>query len=161
MAQDIHDYAPMSASLTFDERISGQWRDFLILVARVLIGLIFVAGGWGKVTGVESFITGLDRRGVPAASLLGYVGAFSEFLGGIAIVFGAGTRYAALLILLFTIIASLISHRYWEFTDPAQYRQQHTQFYKNVTMMGGMVLLFVTGGGRFSIDGLFRGRHRD
>ena len=35
---------------------------------------------------------------------------------------------------------------------------QHTQFWKNVTMMGGLVLLFVTAGGRFSLDGLLRRR---
>ena len=159
MAHDTHEYAPPSAHLTYAERINTQWRDFLILIARVLIGLIFVTGGWAKVTAVGAFSASLERRGVPAASLLGYVGALSEFLGGIGIMFGVATRYAALLILVFTIIASLVSHRYWEFTDAAQYRQQRTQFYKNVTMMGGMLLLFITGGGRFSVDALF-GRHR-
>ena len=152
MANNIDYSTEPSAYLRYDERISAQWRDFLILVARVSIGLIFVMGGWSKVTGVESFTASLGRRGVPAATLLGYMGALSEFLGGVAIIFGFATRYAALLILLFTIIATLISHRFWEFNDPAAYRQQHTQFFKNLTTMGGTILLFVTGGGRLSID---------
>ena len=154
MAQDVHDYVPSSAHLTFDERISAQWRDFLILVARVLIGWIFVVGGWGKVTAVGGFTASLERRGIPAAGLLGYVGAYSEFLGGLTIIFGIATRYAALLIFLFVLVATLISHRFWEYSDPAAYRQQNTQFFKNVTIMGGTMLLFVTGSGRMSVDRL-------
>ena len=48
-----------------------------------------------------------------------------------------------------------IGHRYWEFTG-ANYRAQHTQFWKNISMIGGQVLLFVTAGGRYSIDALLR-----
>jgi putative oxidoreductase len=150
-------YRPFSHA----ERVSAQWRDFLLLVARVMLGWIFVLSGWGKVLDVDRFIAGLERQNVPAATVLGYVGAISEFLGGLAILIGLSTRYAALLILLFTIVATLISHRYWEFTDPAAHRQQHTQFLKNLSIMGGTVLLFITGGGRFSIDGLLTRRRPD
>ncbi len=62
--------------------------------------------------------------------------------------------------LLFIIIASFSSHRYWDFADATQRAQQHGQFWKNVSMMGGQVLLFVTGAGRWSVDWLLA-RKRD
>src|SRR6266853_825538 len=49
--------------------------------------------------------------------------------------------------------ATLIGHRYWELTDAALRRMQQSHFAKNVTIIGGLVLLFVTGAGRFSVDG--------
>ena len=70
---------------------------------------------------------------------------------------GVATRYSALLMIVFTIVATLIGHRYWELTDAAARRMQQSHFAKNLTIVGGLVLLFVTAGGRFSIDGL-RGR---
>ena len=71
------------------------------------------------------------------------------------------TAYAALLMVAFTIMATATSHRFWQFSDPALYRAQSTNFWKNVSMMGGMILLFVTAGGHYSLDQLFRGRVRE
>jgi hypothetical protein len=67
-----------------------------------------------------------------------------EFICGVGVIFGIATGYAALLMLVFTIVATGISHRYWQYTDPAQFRNQSSNFWKNVSMMGGMLLLFVT-----------------
>jgi putative oxidoreductase len=56
--------------------------------------------------------------------------------------------------LFFTIVASFSSHAFWTFEDAARRAQQHTQFWKNTTMKGGLLLLFVTAGGRYSLDWL-------
>lgn len=76
-------------------------------------------------------------------------------LCGALILLGAATRYAALLVLLFTIIATFSSHRYWTYPE-AQQANQSSHFWKNISMMGGQVLLFVTAGGRYSIDALLK-----
>jgi putative oxidoreductase len=136
--------------LTYTDGLAAQWQDFLILLARLLIGWIYVQSGWGKLMNISGFVATMPRRGLP--EFLGYIAPFVEFIGGLCILLGFATRYSALLILLFTIIASFSSHRYWTFTDPAQYGAQHTQFWKNVAMKGGLVLLFITGGGRLSLD---------
>src|SRR5262245_25961115 len=94
----------------------------------------------------------MPRRGLPG--WLGYVAAPVEFFGGIALILGLATRYAAALLLMFVIIATLSSHRYWEFAEAAPRRAQDTNFYKNLAIMGGLVFAFVTAGGRFSIDRL-------
>jgi len=56
-------------------------------------------------------------------------------------------------LIIFTIAATLIGHRYWEITDAAARRMQQSHFMKNLTIIGGMLVLFVAGAGRFSVDG--------
>ena len=65
------------------------------------------------------------------------------------------TRYAALVMLLFVIIATFSSHRYWAYPE-AQQANQNSHFWKNVSMMGGAVLLFITGAGRYALDRMLR-----
>jgi putative oxidoreductase len=133
------------------------WQDFLLFLGRVLMGWIYVESGWRKLTGMDAFIASLTNRHVPYATVLGWIGAPVEFFGGLALLLGAWTRCAALAVIVFTIVATLIGHRYWEITDAALRRMQQSHFAKNVTIIGGLVLLFVTGAGRFSVDG-WRGR---
>jgi putative oxidoreductase len=56
-----------------------------------------------------------------------------------------------LLCILFLIVATALAHRYWEY-PPAQVTAQYANFLKNLALMGGALLVFVTGPGRFSID---------
>jgi putative oxidoreductase len=140
--------------LSYTDGFAERWRDFLLLVGRVLMAWIFVASGWRKLMDLPAFAKTMPRRGLP--ELLGYVAAPVEFIGGICLLVGFATRYAALMMLLFVIIASFSSHRYWDFTDPVQYANQSSNFWKNVTIKGGLVLLFITGAGRFALDRILR-----
>jgi putative oxidoreductase len=124
---------------------------------RVLIGGIFVQSGLEKLMDLNGFAAMLAGGGVPMASVLAPIGAAAEFGGGLAIVFGLGTRYAALLLIGFVIVATLISHRFWA-DPPEQQQMQMIQFAKNVAIIGGFLFVFVTGGGRFSLDRWWR-RH--
>jgi putative oxidoreductase len=132
--------------------LAAHSRDVLLLLGRVLLGWIFMQSGWRKLMDIPGFVATLPRRGLP--DVLGYIAPPVELIGGVLILLGLATRYTALLILLFTIVATFSSHRYWDFTDAAQRQQQHTHFWKNVSMMGGQVLLFVIGAGRYSLDRL-------
>jgi putative oxidoreductase len=129
------------------------WQHFLLLAGRVLIGWIFVESGFRKLIGMDPFITSLVRRSVPWPTGLGWIGAVVEFFGGAAILLGVYTRCAAVAIIVFTVIATLIGHRYWEIAEPAARRIQQSNFAKNITIIGGLILLVVTGAGRFSVDG--------
>ena len=64
---------------------------------------------------------------------------------------GLGTRYAALLLALFTVAAALLAHRYWALPLQEQAGQANN-FFKNIAIIGGLLALFVAGPGRFSID---------
>ena len=139
--------------LSCTDRLAGTWQDFLILCGRILMGWIFLQSGWRKMMDIPGFAKTMPRRDLP--EFLGYIAPPVEVLCGVLILLGAATRYAALLVLLFTIVATFSSHRYWNFPE-AQQANQSSHFWKNISMMGGQVLLFVTAGGRYSIDALLR-----
>ena len=120
------------------------------------MGWIYVESGWRKLTGMDAFIASLSRRDVPYATVMGWIGAPLEFFGGLALLLGVYMRCATVAMIVFTIVATLIGHRYWEIAEPAARRMQQSHFAKNVTIIGGLILLYVTGGGRFSFDGLRR-----
>ena len=142
-------------TLSYTDGLAAAWQDFLLLVARVLIGLIFVQSGWRKLMDIPAFVASMPRRDLPA--FLGYVAPPVEFIGGLAILLGFATRYTALVMFLFVVIATFSSHRYWNFPQ-AQQANQQSHFMKNVCMMGGILLLFVTGAGRLSLDALLARR---
>jgi putative oxidoreductase len=141
--------------LTRSDGLAAQWQDFLLLLGRVLLGWIFILSGWRKLMDIPAFAASMPRRDLP--TFLGYIAPFVEFVGGILLVVGLATRYAALLMLLFVIIATFSSHRYWNYPE-AQRANQNSHFWKNISMMGGTVLLFVTGAGRYAVDAMLQRR---
>ena len=141
----------------FNSATSGFSRDLMVLLGRVALGAIFVKSGLQKLMALSVFAASLAGRGVPQSSMWAVIGATVEFVGGILIVTGLRTREASLLMVLFVIVATGISHRYWEFADAAR-RTQETQFFKNLSIIGGFLLLFAAGAGRFSLDALLRRR---
>ena len=68
-----------------------------------------------------------------------------------AVAVGAFTRPSAVLLALYTLAASLIEHHYWTMTGPDQLASMEN-FYKNLSIMGGFLLLYITGAGKYSID---------
>jgi putative oxidoreductase len=114
---------------------------------------IFLNSGFHKLMGLEGFAGYLAGHGIPfGAYPIAVLAACVEFFGGLCVLLGLGTRYAAVLLALFTMVAALIAHRFWEISDPAQYVNQMNHFMKNVTIVGGFLLLYAAGAGRLSID---------
>jgi len=124
----------------------------ILLLGRLALGAIFVKSGLQKLLALSAFAASLAQRGVPASTTWAVIGATVEFVGGILIITGLRTREASLLMILFVIVATGISHRFWEYAEAAR-RTQESQFFKNLSIIGGFLLLFVTGGGRYSLDG--------
>jgi putative oxidoreductase len=131
--------------------------DLALLVARVALSALFIPGGLRKLMDLAAFTAGLHKQGVPLADVLAPIGASVEFFGGIAVLVGFQLRIATLLMILFTIIASFIAHRFWEFEGPARQMQQ-TQFFKNLAIIGGFFALWSAGAGRYAVDRLW---HRE
>ena len=140
------------------DRLSPATADGLLLLGRVFLGAIFVTSGFGKLLALGAFATSLESRGVPAAQVMALVAAAVEFFGGLLIIIGLQTRAAAVLLIIFVVIATLIAHRYWDFTDAAARRTQQSQFFKNLSIIGGFVLLIASGAGRYSIDRILKRR---
>jgi putative oxidoreductase len=74
-----------------------------------------------------------------------------ELGGAIAIILGLWTRLVAVIVALYTVASAFIGHPYWTMTGADAYGNM-INFYKNVCIMGGFLLLYVTGAGRYSID---------
>jgi putative oxidoreductase len=125
--------------------------DPILLIARILMGYIFLLSGWGKLTGLAVFAAYLERQGVPASYGFAVLGAAVEFLGGLSLILGIATRYAALVTIAFMLVATGVSHRFWEFEGAAR---QAVNFNKNMAMMGGLLAMVIAGPGRFSLDRL-------
>lgn len=150
--------APLAAPSAHHDALPGSLGDLLMLIGRIAIGQLYVVSGYGKITALSVFAAGLTKDGVPAPDVMAVIGASVEFFGGLALVLGLKTRWAGALLVLFTIFATLLRHRYWEFEPPLR-GGQYGNFYKNITITGGLLFVVVAGGGRFSIDGLL-GRSR-
>jgi putative oxidoreductase len=132
-------------------------RDVVLLLGRLALGAIFVKSGLQKLMALGAFAASLAGRGVPQSEMWAVTGACVEVTGGILVVTGFKTRFASMLMIVFVIVATGISHRYWEFADAAR-RLQESQFFKNLSIIGGFLLLAAAGAGRFSLDALLRRR---
>jgi putative oxidoreductase len=127
-----------------------------LLIARIAVGAIFLWSGFGKLSSLSEFTAGIVERGIPFAQVLAPLGAAIEFAAALALILGVWTRLAASALAVFTVVATLIAHRFWDF--PAQEQQmQMIQFMKNLAIFGGLAALAATGGGRFSFDRILRG----
>ena len=116
---------------------------------RILLALIFVTSGWGKITGYAGTQGYMESAGVPGV-LLPLVIAV-ELLGGIALMLGWRARIVAFLLAGFTLLSALLFH--W---DPGN-QQQYLSFMKNVSIAGGFLMIVALGAGAYSLDAL-RGR---
>jgi len=139
--------------LGYADPLATRASDTVLVVGRLAMGIIFFQSGFAKLAALGAFSESLGNRGVPFPGFWGPVGATSEFIGGALIILGLGTRYAAVLIVVFVIIATAIAHRYWEYAEPAR-RLQEGQFYKNLAIIGGALFLFICAAGRFSLDAI-------
>ena len=110
------------------------------------MGWLCVEAGFRKLLAMDPFIASLANRRVPYATVMGWIGGVVEFLGGLALLLGAWTRCAAIAIVVFTIVATLIGHRYWEIAEAAARRMQQSHFVKNLAIIGGILLLCDAGG---------------
>jgi putative oxidoreductase len=129
--------------------------DALALVARLLIGWLFLDFGWMKLIGHEGTVRYLTGLHVPAPDLMYWPSMLAELGIGAALILGIATRYTSLFTFVYLIIATAIAHRYWEVPPPAV-GAQYANFCKNLAIMGGTLLLYVLGPGRFSLDAWLR-----
>lgn len=117
--------------------------DVGVLVARILMPILFITAGWGKITGYAGTQQYMEAMGVPGALLPLTI--LLEF-GGLAILFGFLTRTTALFTTGFTLLTAFLFHS--NFAEGVN----SLMFMKNLTIAGGYLLLAITGPGAFSID---------
>ena len=132
-----------------DSLIATQ-ADALLLLARVLLVALFLLTGWQKITGFGGTVDYMAGMKVPLPRLAAAVSVLMEFGVGLLLLLGIATRPLALLLLLFTFGTALLGHHYWTMEGAARHENQ-LMFFKNLGLMGGLLLLAVTGPGRFAL----------
>jgi putative oxidoreductase len=133
--------------------MASDINDELILAARLLLATLFLIFGWRKLRDYAGTVNQLVQLGVPMPTLGAAVATFMELPVAFAVLVGAFTCPSALLMFLYTLGTALVGHRYWTLTGADQVANMDG-FYKNLSIMGGFLLLYVTGAGKYSIDAL-------
>ena len=128
--------------------------DEIILVARLFLAALFLIFGWRKLTDISGTVSQMVRDGLPLPTLAAAIAIFMELPVAFAVAVGAFTRPSAVLFVLYTLGTSLVEHHYWTMTKADRVESMEA-FYKNLSIMGGFLLLYVTGGGKYSIDALY------
>lgn len=122
-----------------------------VLIARVLLALIFVFAGFGKLSGLEGAAGYIASKGLPMPSVLALGAGVVELLGGVLLIVGWQARWAALALAAFTVLASLLFHNFWALPADKQMMDQ-LMFMKNLAITGGMLFVFAFGAGSLSLD---------
>ena len=128
--------------------------DELILAARLFLTTLFLIFGWRKLRDYSGTVSQMVQLGAPMPGLAAAIAIFMELPVAFAVAVGAFTRPLALLMVFYTLGTAFIGHRYWKLTGKDQVDSMDS-FYKNLSIMGGFLLLFITGAGKYSIDALF------
>ena len=127
--------------------------DIIILASRLFLAALFLIFGWRKLRDYSGTVSQMMRDRAPMPTLAAAVAIFMELPVAFAVAVGAFTRPSAVLMALYTLGTSLAEHRYWNTTGAEQVDSMEA-FYKNLSIMGGYLLLFITGAGKYSIDAL-------
>jgi putative oxidoreductase len=125
------------------------------VLGRILIALIFILGGIGKLGVPDRTVAEMASHGVPLANILIWGVVAVELGGGLLLIAGLFTRWIALALFFYTFVLAIMFHAYW--AEPAaQMRTQHAAFFEHLAMMGGMLFAVVFGAGGYSVDALLR-----
>jgi putative oxidoreductase len=126
----------------------------VILAARLFLAALFLIFGWRKLRDYSGTVSQMVRDGLPMPILATAVATFTELPVAFAVAIGAFTRPSAVLLALYMLGTSLIEHRYWT-VEGADRLDSMESFYKNLSIMGGFLLLYITGAGKYSINALY------
>ncbi len=130
--------------------MNGQ-KDSVALIGRIAISIMFITSGFSKLTGFSGTVAHIADKGIPFPEAAAAIAVLIELGGGLAILFGWLTRWVSLAFVVFLIVITPIFHGFWTM-EGAERMANQINFMKNLTILGGFLLLYAFGPGRFSID---------
>ncbi|NWC63411.1 DoxX family protein [Cedecea sp. P7760] len=129
----------------------GQSRALILLIARIALILLFIIFGLPKISGFSDTVAYMEHLGTPLPTLAAVIAVFMEVAAAILVIIGFFTRPLAILFVFYTLGTAVIGHHYWNMTGDAVMPNM-INFYKNISIAGGFLLLAVTGPGAISVD---------
>ena len=131
--------------------VYGNVQNVAALVGRILLSIMFITSGFSKIGGFEGTVGYIASKGLPLPQLGAVIAIVCELGGGLLLLAGFKARWAALVLAIFTLAAGIFFHDFWN-ADAASKMMQEINFWKNVTIAGGMLMVFAFGPGRYSVD---------
>ena len=122
-----------------------------ILLGRILLVALFLFSGVMKLMDVSGTAAHIQSKGLPAPAVLAVAAGLLEVVAGLMVVVGWRTRLAVLVLAAFTTLASVLFHDFWNHAGREQINQLLHAF-KNVAMIGGLIILYGAGPGTKSVD---------
>ncbi|AFJ47055.1 DoxX family protein [Shimwellia blattae] len=129
----------------------GGSRSFLILIARLALIVLFLLSGFPKLTGFSGTVQYMASLGAPLPTVAAAIAVLMEVAGSILIAIGFFTRPLAIIFAVYTLATGFIGHPYWTMSGDAVMPNM-INFYKNLAITGGFILLALTGPGAISVD---------
>ena len=124
----------------------------LALIGRLLLAYFFIPAGIGKIGGFAGTVGYIASKGLPLPEVGAVLAIIVEVGVGLMLLLGFKTRWAALILMVFTLAASVFFHNYWALPE-AQAAMQKLMFNKNLGVAGGLLAFAALGAGAFSLDG--------
>ena len=125
------------------------------LIGRILIGQMFLLAGITKIGAFAGTSGYIASKGLPMPDIVAALTIIVEVGAGLALILGWCTKWAALALAIFTLIASFIFHNYWTLPEAGQIAQK-LFFMKNIAIVGGLLTIAAWGAGAWSVDGKSR-----
>jgi putative oxidoreductase len=123
---------------------------YSVLAGRQLFSIIFIIASAGHFS--PQTIESAARHGVPLPGLLVPVSGVIALMGGLSVLVGFKARVGAWLLVFFLIPVTLVMHNFWAAPDVATFQLEQAMFMKNLTMLGGALLISYFGAGPLSLD---------
>jgi putative oxidoreductase len=138
---------------TADVRAAAGVNDALLAVGRIVIAILFVMSGLEKVMDLNGTAAAIGGKGLPLSQVLAIATVVVELGGGLLIIVGWQTRLVALVLAIFSAVAAYFFHDFWHYPPGAEHTDNMIHFMKNISIIGGFLMLCAAGAGRYSLDG--------
>jgi putative oxidoreductase len=123
-----------------------------LLLGRLLLGVYFILPGIQKITNYEMMSQYMAKHDVPLISILLPITIVLQILCGIAVIVGFKGRAAAYVLAGLTLIISIYMHNFWNLPEGSDLAHETQNFFKNMGIMAGLLVLAARGTGQFSLD---------
>lgn len=134
-------------------------KDFVTLAGRVLLLAIFLPSAWNKATAFSATADRMADQGVPLAAATLVFALVLEIVGSLLVLLGLRARLGAAMLALFLVPVTLTMHAYWAF-PPEEQMSQQVHLLKNISILGGVLMVLAHGSGRLSLDVVLERRRR-
>lgn len=118
----------------------------VLLIGRILLGAIFIGSGFGHLMQTEGTAAYAESRGLKNPKALVQLSGVLILAGGLGVILGVWMDLAALGLAIYTFVTAFMIHHFWTDQDPMTQQSEMTQFMKNMSITGGLLILFVVFG---------------